>query len=282
MRIGWKRGQAMKSILLHVQNDESLDSRIETGLSIAHASDGHLSCLHVTPAEAFVAFDGFGGVFVMSDVMQALDEQERELRLRVERQLAGEDVTWDYQQASGSIANTLVSRAALNDVMIVGRRKSGSTGDGEPPGMLGDLVHRSRTPLLVPGLAGRNYNPAAPLLIGWDGSYEAANTVRGSVELIRLAAEVKVVRVEEGGSEELFPSTRLLEYLSRHDVHAELIVEPAEKELAASALISHAERIGAETLVVGGYSHSRLGEYLFGGVTRSLLASCPIALVIAQ
>jgi len=272
----------MKSILLHAQTDESLESRIEAGLSLARASGGHLSCLHVTPAEAFVAFDGFGGVFVMSDVMKAVDEQERELRLRVERQLAGEDVSWDYEQASGPVANTLVSHAALSDLLIVGRRKPGSTGDGEPPAMLGDLLHRSRTPLLVPGSADRNYDPVAPVLIGWDGSYEAANTVRGSVELIRLAAEVKVVRVQEEADEELFPSTRLLEYLSRHEVHAELIVEPAEKELAAPALISHAGRIGAETLVIGGYSHSRLGEYLFGGVTRSLLAGCPIALVIAH
>ena len=62
----------IKTILFHVQNDKALDRTLETALSLARACEAHLSCLHITPIQAYVAFDSFGGVFVMSDVFKAM------------------------------------------------------------------------------------------------------------------------------------------------------------------------------------------------------------------
>ena len=274
----------MKSILVHVQNDSLLVDRLETAMSLARSCRGHVSCLHVTPADAYVAFDAFGGVHVMADLIQAVEEQEAELRATVTAQFDREDVSWDYEQVSGPPVGSLASRAALSDVVVVSRRAPGSSGGGESLATIGDLLHRMRTPLLIPGTTGKAFDPTGPLLVGWDGNYEAANAVRAAIPLMRCASSVHIVRVEEGGesAEGLFPSTRLLEYLSRHDIHAELIVEPAGKSLAGPALLGRAAGLGAQTLVAGGYSHSRIGEYLFGGVTRSLLEDCPIALLIAH
>ena len=51
----------VKTILLHVQNDRALDQTLETALSLARACGAHLSCLHITPIEAYSAFDAMGG-----------------------------------------------------------------------------------------------------------------------------------------------------------------------------------------------------------------------------
>ena len=66
----------MRTILLHVDDDASLEARMQCALSLARATSGHVTCVHATPVEAYVAFDSFGGVFVMEKVMEALDEQE--------------------------------------------------------------------------------------------------------------------------------------------------------------------------------------------------------------
>jgi nucleotide-binding universal stress UspA family protein len=271
----------MKSILLHVQDDPSLDRRLDAALALARARGGHLGCLHVTPVEAYVAMDSFGGVFVMQEMLTAIDAQENVLRKRVEDRLSREEIGWDYEQVTGSVANVIISRAALNDVVVAGRERHSRSLDGAALALLGDLLHRSRTPLLVPGKNGRPYDPTGPALIGWDGSYEAANAVRGALGLLRLSSDVRIVRVEES-SDELFPSTRLLEYLSRYGVHAELELESGERQWAGPLLIEYALESGVETLVIGGYSHSRIGEYLFGGVTRNLLTVCPVALFVAH
>ena len=45
----------LKTILLHVQDDETLDGRIENALALARTASAHLTCLHVTPIQAYVA-----------------------------------------------------------------------------------------------------------------------------------------------------------------------------------------------------------------------------------
>jgi nucleotide-binding universal stress UspA family protein len=277
----------IKTILLHVQNDESLDGRLQAALSLARACEAHLSCLHITPIEAYVAFDSFGGVFVMNDVIKALDEEEARLRSRVEEELRNEDVSWDYIQVTGNVAGQLVSHAALADLIVTGREPHRSEFAGPAVGLLGDLICHSRAPLFIPSDDARPVDPTGVVLIAWDGSYEAANAVRSSVGLLKLASSVHVLQVKEEEKDEAFPGTRLLEYLSRHDVHAEYSVIEAGVDVNDQAVISdtlaaRAQALRASYLVMGGYNHSRVGEYIFGGVTRTMLSKAPVPLLIAR
>jgi nucleotide-binding universal stress UspA family protein len=276
----------LKSILLHVQNDDALDGRVEAALLLARSAGAHLSCLHVTPIQAYVAFDSFGGVFVMKDVIDALEEQEKLLRQRVEEKLRDEDVSWDYEQITGDVISQIVGRAALNDLIVFGREPHRTDFAGPAMGLLGDLLHRARTPLFIPGDEGGRIDAAGKALIAWDGSYEAANSVRASLGLLKLASEVSVVNVTEDKKAE-FPGTKLLEYLSRQGIHADLSVQDPpgssrDHDVVAATVVAHAKGIRAAYIVMGGYSHNRIREFVFGGVTRNLLRECPIPLVIAH
>ena len=130
----------VKTILLHVQDDKALDMRLENALSIARACSAHVECLHVTPIEAYVAFDSFGGVFVMNDLMKALDEQETNLRLKIEAKLGKEDVSWNYVPITGNVASQLISHAALSDLVVTTREPHRRDFVGPTIGFLGDLL----------------------------------------------------------------------------------------------------------------------------------------------
>src|SRR6516165_5522681 len=39
---------------------------------------------------------------------------------------------------------------------------------------------------------------------------------------------------------------------------------------------------GGEGIVAGGYGHSRLGEWIFGGVTRELLSASPVCCMLSH
>lgn len=266
----------MTTILCHVQDDDTFETRVENALSIARATSGHITLLSVTPAEAYVAFDSLGGVFVMADVMAALEEQQQRVRQRVEDRLRGEDVSWTYRHASGSTAGEIVAHAALAD-LIVTSREPGELRETPSMSLFGDILAHSRTPLMI---AGKSVcDPRAPAAIAWNGSFEAAHAVRASLGLLRLAASVHVLRVAEADRQESFPATGLLEYLSRHGIHAELTIVPMDRQFICADLITEAHRRGAGFLVTGSYGHSRIGEYIFGGVTRDLLAGSPLPLV---
>lgn len=274
----------VKSVLVHIQNDGSAGKRIEDALAISRASSAHLTCLHVTPIEAYVAFDSFGGVFVMNEVMKAIDEGAVRLRQEVEKELRNEDVSWHYVEITGNVAAEILSYAALADVVVTGREPRSEQFGAPAISLIGDLLQRSRTPLFIPGDTA--FDPTGAAIIAWDGSYEAANAMRASVGLLKLASSVRVVSVQSQEERDgALPGTRPLEYLSRHGISAELIVEtsPAasDDDFVAATLIGHARAAGGY-VVMGGYGHSRVRQFLFGGVTRTMLSETTVPVVIAR
>jgi len=276
----------VKTILLHVQSENTLEGPLETALSLARACDAHISCLHVTPIQAYAALDSFGGIFIMEDVLNAIGEGDRELRDRIEKKLVKEDVNWDYSQITGDIPGQVIGRAALADLIVTSRQPTRTDFQGATIGLLGALLSRSRTPLLIAADDGMAPDATGRALIAWNGSMEAANAVRTAVGLLKLASDVRVLCIEED-KEEIFPSTRLLEYLSRHGIPAELKIatsRPAswEDDFPHACLTSEAQQMKAAYLVMGGYSHNRISEYMFGGLTRSMLAGSIIPVFMAH
>jgi nucleotide-binding universal stress UspA family protein len=279
-------GAGVKTLLLHVQTEKTLNQPLEAALSLARACDAHLSCLHVTPIQAYTALDSFGGIFIMEDVLKAMGEGDSELRDRIEAKLSNAGVSWDYTQITGDVPSQVIGRAALTDLIVTSRQPKRTDFQGATIGLLGDLLNRSRTPLLIAADEGKVPDPTGPAMIAWNGSMEAANAVRSAVGLLKISSDVKVVSIEED-KDEAFPATTLLEYLSRHGIHAELNVETARPEAwdddyPYACLISKAEQMNAAYVVMGGYSHSRISEFMFGGLTRSMLAGSPVPVFIAH
>jgi nucleotide-binding universal stress UspA family protein len=111
--------------------------------------------------------------------------------------------------------------------------------------------------------------PVGTACIAWDGSDEAAFALRCAARLLAGCRNVHVLTVLTEKPEG-FPATDALRYLSRHGIEAELHEldrgSSIEETLAATA-----NRLDADLLVLGAYSHSRVREFLFGGVTRYFL-----------
>ncbi len=271
----------MKSVLLHVQNDGDLDAKLQAALAVVRASKGHLSCLHVTPINAYVAFDGFGGPFVMSGVLDALQENEDKMRARIEMQLAQEDVSWDYNQITGEPTHAIVSKSALADLIVLGRGHHIGTTAYPGISLLGDVLAAARSSILVQPADRTIFDPLGPAVIAWNGSFEAANAVRFAVPMLAMASAVHIVTIE-CDTEPPFPSVSASEYLSRHGITSELHVRQADKKSIVDTLISAAESLNASYIVMGAYGHSRAREFLFGGVTRTLLKDCPIPLIMGR
>jgi nucleotide-binding universal stress UspA family protein len=271
---------SIKTILFHVHNDDGLERRLQVALSVARACGAHLHLLHVTPIEAYSVIDAYG-TFVSGEIVQALQDDADKVRVQLESHLAKEDVTWDYDEITGELMPHLIQYASLADLIIVGRERPDPEFARPAISFLGDLLHRARTPLLVIGDECERFDPLGPAVIAWNGSYEAANAMRDALGLLKIASSVHVLTVEEENAG-AFPSTRALEYLSRQGIHAELAVWPCSAASLAEELVSYAQSNRAAYVVMGGYGHSRAGEFLFGGTTRDLLTGCPISLVIGR
>jgi nucleotide-binding universal stress UspA family protein len=136
--------------------------------------------------------------------------------------------------------------------------------------------------LVPPGYQPRSAMHTA--LLGWTDTREAARATASALPLLRGLGMVEIATVREprknrmGGSEIL---ADIAGHLARHGIEAEVAVLPDDTD-AATALIGEAHRIGADLLVIGAFGHSRLSEWVLGGVTRDIIEEAEIPVLMAH
>jgi len=168
-----------------------------------------------------------------------------------------------------TIWETLCRELPLADLVVVAQSTAAS--EHHWGGPLSDALMEARTPVLV----ARSAIPFAdrPAAVAWDGSFEAARAVRAALPLLASASEVMILQdpanLQAGRRAQADPE-RLKRYLQRRGPCVSQIVEVSGRPVS-QALLEAAQSAGAALLVAGAYSHSRLKETLFGGVTRDLL-----------
>lgn len=271
----------IKAVLLHVQEDDGFEGRLQAALDIARASGGHVTCLDATPISTYAGYETYGGAFVLTATLEQLEEHRAAMRAKVEAQLANEDVAWSYEQQTIDPATALVGHGALADLIVLSRSPDHTGSAYAPLSVIGSVLAASRTPVLLCGHDRKGFDPFGTAVVAWNGSFEAANALRAALPLLVQAAAVHIVTVDEDKQYD-FPPLGASEYLSRHGVHAELVRETRGTLSVEDRIVATAEGLGAAWLVAGAYGHSRAREFLFGGVTRSLLKDCPLPLVLSR
>lgn len=270
----------MKSVLLHINRDSGQESRLQAALDLVRAQEGHLTCVQVTPIQQYVAMDPFGGSFVLPANLQELRAEEALERATLEDRLEKEGVAWDWQHYNGDLVQTLLSASRLADVTVLTRTMAAPRDPGAPLPIAADVAVHSKGLVLAVPPATSAFDCCGRAVIAWNGSYEAAHALRSAVTLLAQAQEVNIVTVEE--DESGFPAIDASTYLSRHGISSELHDWPRKDRTVEETLMSAVEDLGGSYLVMGAFGRSRLRETLFGGVTKHLIAECPVPLLLAH
>jgi nucleotide-binding universal stress UspA family protein len=165
----------------------------------------------------------------------------------------------------------LIQCARVADLLVTGSSTT-SAFRQEQSTNLGTLVLSAGRPIIDVSLTAKEAR-FDRICIGWKDTREARRAVSDALPLIKLAREVVAVTVTEGDMDEERASLNdLLAWLKLHGISAETDVLP-NPEGFSDVLESNALSRDADLLVIGGYGHSRLREWLFGGVTRSVLGT---------
>lgn len=268
----------MKSILLHVHNDDVFEDRLQVALDLCRAFDAHLTCIHVRPTGAYMPYDAISGLGVESIVLEDLRAQQEQAAEGLEKRMEREDVRWDWHAADGDVAQRIVEASALADLIVLGQFSLDVKSPNPALPIVGDVALRAGCPVLVIPKGVHSFTPRKPIVIGWNGSPEAAHSVRSAIDLLKLASSVHIVSVSDEPGE--YPQADANVYLSRHQVRSDIHDVKGSQRGAATLLHDFAVGHGASCLVIGAYGHSRLREMLLGGATRSLLAKSKIPLLL--
>jgi len=260
------------TLMVHVDLDKHDEVRIQVAADLAAQLDARL----IGIAASDVALAPY---FMLGSEAQALIDEEHaglktrltEAEQRFRQKLHNRVKQLEWRSAVDSPTGYVARQARAADLLIVGPER-GITLDPLRHLHSSDLVMQAGRPLLVVP-----ENGAAPslksVLVAWKDTRESRRAVRDALPLLTVAANVTVVEVCE--EHELFPEAEahvkdVTTWLAGHHVTATGMAWPALHD-APGQIDAVARDVGADLIVAGAYGHSRLGEWVFGGVTRNLL-----------
>ena len=139
-----------------------------------------------------------------------------------------------------------------------------------------------RPTLVVP--EGATTLGAEHVVIGWKDTREARRAVRDAMPFLQQATRVTVVEAcgPNGEKAALGRLDDVARYLWRHRIECGPKVMVRQEGSGAAQLIQIAQQERADLFVTGAYGHSRLGEWIFGGMTRHLLTGSPICCLMSH
>ncbi len=225
-------------------------------------------------AEAVPILPAGDGLVVDGKLLQhEIDEIEnglKSLRAQFEAETGGGlDTSW--RSFMGNPTTLLATHARAADLVIVGAQSNSEFGSSRSLD-LGSLILTCGRPVLV---AADEPTPVTgqTIVVAWKDSREARRAVVDAIPFLIRARDVVVVAAvkDEHRKSAEDSVSDVVRFLLRHGVKARPEVVDAGDNSVGDELSEMLRETGADLIVSGGFGHSRLREWVFGGVTRSLL-----------
>jgi nucleotide-binding universal stress UspA family protein len=179
----------------------------------------------------------------------------------------------------GDSEEELIGCARRHDLAILPSRIVSAL--GENSFSAAQVAMASGGPVLVTPQAGYPTSFGRRILVAWKDTREAARVIRDAWPFLKTAEEVCFLTVS--GDAQAEADELLLRHLHRHDCKpARFIVDNDGETPPAEIIRRHVGMIGADLVVMGLYGHSRLREFVLGGVSRDLLAAMPMPLLVSH
>jgi len=275
-----------KDIVVFIEGEAGRDDRLKFAATLAENWGAHLIATFVADDLALHQHAGFaiGGALNSMIAMhrEAVDRACTEARAAFEAIVANRTMTHEWRVSQNEIGEALMLHARHAGLAIVGPAPAAS----QPTTVLSlseDVIFASGRPsLLVPVDWPEDRLPRR-VVIGWNGSREAARAISDAMPFLTAADAVDLVVVPEGKIRGLLgaePGADISRHLARHGVQVTLI--QAVGDDPGGLLLDHAARVGAGLLVMGASGQSRISEFIFGGATRRILAQARIPVLLSR
>ena len=273
-----------KTILVHIAPGTRCIVRLDLAIKLAREYDASLVALHaLSPFLTQVCIIAQMG----QEVIAAQKKAAAELIAKTEEQLRKHTSSLDFENIEwlSSIdepLDAMCERAKYADLVVIGQ-----SDPSDDPGTLLDfpqqLILSVGRPVLILPKIGSFSTVGKNIIVAWNASGEATRAVTDAIPLLKRAENVHIMAVDSGdGEHERLPCTDIVNYLAQHGVNVDLHRSPGGQIDIGKELISRAADISADLIVMGGYGHSRLREWVLGGATRTILESMTIPVLMSH
>jgi nucleotide-binding universal stress UspA family protein len=234
----------------------------------------------ITPAETFAR--GKGMLSVIEVHRAELEGIETHHRALFEDIVRHHGIRSEWRSLP-YLSSEVGVHAYYADLVVIARPEPAGQTAG-PPGLAESLVLTSGRPIIVfPPRS--TVSRVRRILVGWNARRESIRAVADALPLLVRAEAVEVLVVDHerqpaGHGQE--PGADIARHLARHGAHVEVRRLSSDGEEVGHLLLSQAAAFGADLVVMGAYGHSHLSEWMFGGVTRTVLREAGLPVLMSR
>lgn len=273
-------------ILVHVDQSPRALMRLDIAAELARQHGAHLTALQVLDvALPVMAMGDGGGGAVIAELMEQMRQSALaagvKLKVAFEAALARDGIMGEWRQVEGTTQEILALHGRYADLLVLGQDDP----ESDSAGLLEAMVFDCGQPVLAIPFAGSFKTIGKRVLVGWNASREAARALHDALPLIAKAetATVFLANPKRGlGGHGEEPGADIARHLARHGMKVEVAKAVADDVPDSALLLNHASDMGADLLVMGAYGHSRLREFILGGMTRSLLREMTVPVLLSH
>ena len=274
-------------ILIVIENAAAVPQRLAPAAALATRCGARLTGFF---ASGFPVMAAYGDVSGWEQLVDAyLDAQRREAaaaaaafrQALTKDKLAGEWIFRETDETASAIAE-----AALHDLVVVGQPNP----DAGLTGAIGlrpeEIVLGCGRPVLVVPYAGEFPDVGRRILVAWNGSRESSRALHDAMFLLPDAEAVTVIEIDPPASgmaaAPAATAAQVAAALTRRGIAAKPETDTSGDIGVEDLLLSRAADLGADLLVMGAYGHSRLREFVLGGVSRGIFRHMTVPVLMAH
>lgn len=279
---------ALKDILLHLDAATPSAARLDFAAGIAKRAEAHLVGLYLLDVPMPLIAGDMGGGAAVAGLMDGMREEALAEAGRVEamfrERLARDGLSGEWRMLEGTTVPLLAQAGRYADLIILGQTDP----DAPLPGgraLIEAALFETGRPVLVVPYAAAPTGPLRHAVVAWNASREAARALHDALPLLHLMEQVTVLVVAPEATPEAeaaVPGGEIAAHLARHGLRVQVQQAVAPDIAVGEVILNIIAESRADLVVMGGYGHSRLREFMLGGVTRTLLGAMTAPVLMAH
>ncbi|TDH39018.1 universal stress protein [Pseudohoeflea suaedae] len=277
-----------KTVLAVLSCPADVDPVLKAALNLPAGRDIHLVGCHGEPSQfvMMAAPIDMPDAATLNALYEEADRRMSAVADAFTKACEREGISFEWRSLrtpGGDSAASALSSARTADIVIA--RQADPARDNAPATDFETMLFEGGRPVLMIGSETEVTTPAKRVLIAWDGSREAARAVQDALPLLKAAEEVQVVVVDPDKLADIdsaLPGAQIATSLDRHGIRVNVETVGSGIRSTAQVIEAHVKATNADLLVMGAYGHPRLREWLFGGVTRSIMGKVPVPTLLSR
>ena len=274
-----------RRIVVHMDDTAHATARLALGRRLAREHGGTLCATYSTvPGYALVPYGPDAAASAMQVLREIDEDRLRDARLRFERECAHAEPPPEWAVCCDlPVEGEFIRQALYADLLVLGQHDPLDPQSGwVPPDFVEYVTIGSGRPALVVPHSMPLPDAFDTAVVAWKETRESARAITAALPFLQRAPRVVALAWGDDEASTRPAFVRLAQFLRRHGVEIETCHEGRETAEIGEMLLSRTADLGAQLLVMGCYGHGRAREWALGGVSRTILRSMTLPVLMAH